>query len=402
MSNFLQMLRLKNLFDPNSMGQMDPMQMAQTPQLGPQNMGPLPQPMNQPTPNMPPEYDPVARMREMYTPETSASDRYNGMVDNFPQEVQPSGKRRVGGAILGALTDLGTNLGGNRTGVKGSNVYDETTGKNKYLEAVDKWKEQIGPAGTAAQLEKGNNASERQMASTTINQELAGRRDDARNTKNTADTKIREDRAAVYRYKTEHPGMKFDFSGPTVLIADPLSGKVTSTGISTGSLSDADKLDLGQKNALSRIDRQAGNAIDLEGVRQENRLDLVGARGTETRTTNAAKPPTGSTGRPELPTQTKARQYNAAQQFATKNPDLAKFIKLGKGNEFRVSPPSAGGFFTSAGPTPEQHRQITDAIFSGGITAPTTGIRVIDSNGKTGTYKGTAAEAIKEGFKVVQ
>lgn len=398
MPDFLQMMRLKNLFGNNQLDNAMPSPMLQggsltSPTMSPYNnvsFGstemPMPQPQN--------DFDPARRMAELYTPEHEASDRFNNLINQFPQEQKPSGLRRVGGAILGSLTDLGTNFGGNRTGVKGHDVYDETTGKNKYRESVGKWKEQVGPSGTAASLEKGNNINERQLASQTVNSELTARRDDARNKTNESNTKIREDRAAVYRYKVEHPNKKFDFTGPTVLLADPNDGSVVDTGIKTGSLSDEDKINLQQTNAINRIKETGNEARKTEDTRETNRENLAGVKGDETRKTKGT-PSANLTNKGETPTQTKVRQYNTAKEFAAKNPNLAKFIKFGKSNEFTVSPPSQGGFFSSAGPTEEEHNAITNAIYGDALQVPQPTRTGSDSNTNTPTDKPNNTSPIK-------
>lgn len=362
MPNFLEMMRMKNVFNPqldmsSQFSDSPPIgNNFKLPSFGSSDMGPMPQPASSG------EFDPITRMRELYSPETGASERYNSIVGEYPQFEEPSGKRKIGAAILGSLTDLGTRFGGNKSGVKGTDVYEETTGKNKYRDAVTKWKDQIGPAGTAASLERGNNANERAMATSTVNQELTNMRDDARNTKNERDAKIREDRAAVYRFKAEHPNKKFDFSGPKVLIADPSTGEVINTGIETGSLSDSDKLDLQHKNRTAEIKTGGEEARTTEETRQDNRKELIPLQGAENRLTKGT--PSGTlTNRGETPSATKVRQFTTAKEFAARNPALAKFIKFGKSNEFTISAPSKGGYFSSAGPTEAEHQQIINSIY---------------------------------------
>jgi hypothetical protein len=195
-----------------------------------------------------------------------------------------------------------------------------------------------------------------------VQSELTHRRDTAKNKQAEESNRIRADRAEVYRFKTMNPALKFDFSGPTVKVANPASGQITDTGISTGSMTDADKMALSQEHALERIGATGEEARKTEGVRQEGRIEAIGARGEESRRTKGT-PSATLTNKGETPTQTKVRQYNAAREFAARNPTLAKFIKFGKSNEFTISPPSKGGFFSSAGPTVDQHAAITKAIF---------------------------------------
>lgn len=365
-------------------------------------------------------YDTVARMQEIYHPETTATDKFNELQAQYPQYENPGKLRKIGGAILGSLTDLGTNLGGNHSGIRGTDVYNETTGRNKFDRDVASWKQKIGPAQASANLERQNNMNERQLATSTVNSELTNRRDDARNKTNEANTQIRADRAKVYEYKAEHPNKKFDFTGPTVKIADPITGEVVDTGIKTGSLSDEDKLNLQQKNAIAKIEKTGEETRKTEGVKETGRETLAGIKGDEARKTKQTSSAT-LTNKGESPTQTKVRQFNNARAFAAQHPDLAKFIKLGKSNEFSITPPSKGGFFSSAGPTDAQHQIISDAIFGEslqipqptrtGVTTPTNlttpktesgSIRVRSPSGIVGTFKGTRETAEKAGYTVIK
>lgn len=309
------------------------------------------QPLPTPQPG-PVDYDPASRMKELYTPETGASDRFNSMIDNPPQYHAQGKLRSLAAAIIAAT----------QGGEAGTNAL-----MAPYNHEMAQYKQKIGPAQAAATLEKGNNANERTLATQTVNQELTAKRDDMRNTTNERNAAIREDRAAVYRFKTEHPNKKFDFSGPTVLIADPNTGEVTNTGISTGSLSDADKLDLQQKHALARIDETGSQTRKTEETRQDNRKELIPIKGEEDRKTKGT--PSGSvTNKGETPQGTKVRQFNAAKEFAARNPQLGKYIKFGKSNEFTITQPMIKSndykdFFRGAGPTQEEHQQISNAIY---------------------------------------
>jgi len=341
----LNRLRMQNIFnpqldEPSVMPLSPPMQGNMSPQLGPQTMGPMPQPS-------PEGYDPAARMKELYTPETGASDRFNTMIDNPPQYNEHQGKLRSLAAAIVAATQ-GSQAGTNAL-------------MAPYNHELAQYKQKIGPAGQAATLEKSNNANERTLATQTVNQELTNKRDDARNVNNERSAKVREDRAAVYRFKTEHPNKKFDFSGPKVLIADPATGEIINTGIETGSLSDADKLDLQHKNRTAEIETTGGETRKTEETRQDNRKELIPLEGDEARKTKAA--PSALTNKGEIPTQTKA-----AHQFALKNPTLAKWIKLGKSNTYDIVKPAVKSndwrdTFRGVGPTEAEYKRITDAIY---------------------------------------
>lgn len=431
MPNFLEALRLKNLFGNIGSGDVPPPMdlvggdftdkfKGESPYSN-ISFGPTNVPMPQSTQDD--DFNVAQRMAELYSPEHAASDRFDQLIGGYPQFQEPGKLRKIGGAILGSLTDLGTNLGGNRAGVHGTDVFDEATGRHDYEKAVLDWKNKIPPTQAAANLERNNNTNERTMAHQTVQNEITARRDDARAKSTEESNKIKADRAEVYRLKSLAPNYKFDFSGPTVIMADPATGKVTDTGLKTGSLSDADKLALQQENALEKIHTTGDETRKTEDVKHTNRTEEIHTRGDEARNTKGT-PSASLTNKGETPTQTKVRQFNSAKEFAAKNPDLAKFIKFGKSNDFTISPPSQGGFFSSAGPTKAQHDAITAAVFGDALQvpqptrtgaststpapgkpstgAPTTGVRVKDPRtGKTGTYKGSAEQAKKAGYQVI-
>lgn len=330
-------------------------------------------------------FDVGARMRELYQPETVAQDRFNSLLGEYP-EAQKPGWLRVIGATLADMARPGS----------GMSVIEGDRGRR-----VADWRNKIGSAQDAAFLERQTNTGERQLASTTVTQERLTKADRERAEKDAARTKIMQDRAEVYRLKSEVGNFKFDFSGPKVMVTNPKTGEVKQTDIDTGSLSDADKMALTQEDMLERITTQGGESRKTEELRQTGREGLAETRGWQAfntadgktilvnQITGETKPigvegqltkpgtQTGA-GRGELPTQTKVRQATAARQFAAKNPELGKFIQFSPGNEFSIRPPATGRF--STGPTPEQHAQITAAIYGNDVA--------IQQPGRTGSPTG--------------
>jgi len=232
------------------------------------------------------------------------------------------------------------------------------------------WKEQLDPAYKSATLERQSNVNERTLAMQTISAEL---REQAQQHKEANDTKraeIAQQRADVYEYKAKNPNLQFNFTGPTVKVSDPQTGKVADTGIPTGNLSDADKLALQQGQALERISATGEERRTTQAEGHEQDMDEIIARGEQARRTRAT--PSGGTGKDELPTQTRVRQFNAARELANTRPELKKFIKLGSpgSNDFTITPPGQG-FFGPTGPTKEQYEEIQGAVYSGAMSKQT-------------------------------
>lgn len=459
MPSFFDNLRLQNIFAPQQQNTPPPFSFdfsgqPKQPTMPDVSFGPqtdftkLPTPA--PTPNIEQEtpFDVSARMRELYQPETMATDRFNQLLSEMPQWEKPG----VWRSIAAALSAFGP--GGHDIGMK--------VAQQPYMTKMADWKSKMDPAYQAANLERQSNMNERQLAHQTVSGELTSRRDDARAKSAEEANRIRADRAEVYRLKSLRPNFKFDFSGPTVLVSDPTTGNVTDTGLSTGSLSDSDKLALQQENALERIGATAAEQRTTEGVKQDNRVELAWSDPYEVNLPDGTKKymqtnrATGDireakfpgqinkvgTGRTntETPTQVKVRQYNAAREFASKNPQLAKFVKLGKNNDFTITPPGKGGMFGSVGPTPEEHQKIISSIYGGDVPiqqptrtgatteTPTTQnvgpnasnapkytpeqiraatpkgrVAVVDKNGNYATVpQDQLAEAVRQGYKEVR
>lgn len=349
----------------------------------------------------PDDYDAGARMRELYIPETQASDRYNEMIGAYPSrgDYQPSNMRRIGSALIALSQSFGprgfqSNPNAIESGLEFLN--------RPYTEKLTDWKNQIGPAQQAAGLERQNNMNERQLAASTVSQELAQRRLENTQANQEAKNKIAADRAEVYRLKSLMPQHQFDFSGPNVMVANKQTGEVRDTGIPTGSLSDADKMALQQEQMLERIGAQGAQTRQTEELRQGGREALAETRGWKigsipdpndpskqigvqyNEITGEIKPvqfggaPAGpvtragtsssAANRPESATQTRVRQFNAARELFNTRADLRPFIKLGSpgSNDFTITPPGKGFFGGATGPTPEQYKALQEAIYGPG------------------------------------
>lgn len=392
MPNPLEILRMMSIFNPQSM------EMANQPGMQDPMAG-----MNLNTPARPPALpnipvqsglptqgsDVGARMRELYQPETAASDRFNELQNNYPQYEKPGFWR----SAAGALSAFGP--GGHEIGMKVANQHND--------QRMSDWKNQIGPAQQAANIERQENVNSRTLAHNTVQNEISGRRLDETTRNNERNSAVRESRARVYEWKSRNPGMKFNFSGPKVLMTDPTTGKVTNTGIDTGNLSDEDKMDIGQDNAMQRIGAQGAVQSGLETQRQTGRETVQDQRAWSqgnvpdpndptksiailyNSITGETKPLTmggqntgpvsgtgGGAARPELPTQGRVREFTAARELFNTNPELRPFIKLNpQNNTFEIAEPkpptSFGGYTISkGGPTTEQFEAIKNAIYGGG------------------------------------
>lgn len=311
-------------------------------------------------------FDVGRRMRELYTPETESIDRFNEMIGQYPTWEKPGKLRNIGAIALASLGDL--------FGPKGSGqmAFNEMTGRGQYQRDIADWKNQIDPLERAANIERQSNVNNRTMAYQTVSQELRQRADEAKAANDAKKAQIAQQRADVYEFKARNPNLQFDFSTPWVMIKDPRTGQVVkATGtdgqpIPTGNMSDQDRLALTQQHAMERIQAQGDVASELEDQRQGNRVELAGVQGEQARRTRAT--PTGNQTaagtRPELPTQTRVRQFIAAREVFNTRPDLRKFIKLGDpaSNDFQIVPPGRN-LLGATGPTAEQYAELNQLIY---------------------------------------
>jgi hypothetical protein len=122
-------------------------------------------------------------------------------------------------------------------------------------------------------------------------------------------------------------------------------------------LSDSEKLRLVQEGkvdiqhirdaaALARISASGEQNRETEGVKNENSLGQIAARG---RNSLQLKQTPGVM----LPAQERTSQFNAARELYNTRPDLRPFIKIGEGNTFEVSEDAP----------PDKQKEISDTVF---------------------------------------
>ncbi len=301
--------------------------------------------------------DIAARMAQLYHPETDNIDLLNETINKYPTREHPSVKRRVGGAILGGLTSIGSLYNGSAD--TGRSVYDDVTGKTRYDEDVKDWNNKIKPIESAANTERQNNSNERQMAYQTISEQL--RSDALVHKQNNDEVKagIAQQRADIYAYKATHPNVKFDFSGTTIKVTDPATGQVTDTGIETGKMSQLDKMNLAHENKIVEQTHAGEVAKEVKQV-------IPGKNTTPTQPVN----------KPMTPTQSKMDQTMKANNIKNTRPDLAPFITIQGNGLVSIGPGKTPGSWSKTNPTPAQVKEINELI--GATSSSNTNTQVKD------------------------
>jgi hypothetical protein len=305
--------------------------------------------------DFPGPYDAGSRMREMYQPQTDASNRFDQMISNYPQEQNPSWLRRIGAMVMDYT----------KGSKAGQEYYHEP-----YNRKVEEWKDKIGPAQQSANLERYENTNSRTLAYQQMSMELREKAQEAKEKNDQRRADILQQRADIYSLRANNPDLKIIIpKGGNVQAFNPRTGETHDTGISSGSMSEIDKITMQGDQRMEQIGASGAQARQTETLRQTGRLEAIGARGTQARETRAT--PAGGTGdKGLLPTQQKVERYNRARQLANTRPDLADFITPGVGiNDFEIAPSNPNAWFASGrGPTPEQLKEINDFIYgpSGG------------------------------------
>jgi Spy/CpxP family protein refolding chaperone len=305
-------------------------------------------------------YDAGARMRELFQPETQNIDRFNELAGQYPQYQEPGKLKKIGAVALATLGDIG------RPGA-GKAGFDEMMGYAPHARKVADWKNKIDPLGDAASYERQTNNQNRQFATSTVSAEQRQQKDEATAANAAERTRIAKMRADVYDWKAKNPMAKIIApKGGNIKAINPITGAVIMDFGPAGTLTDEERIDLENTNRTNlqndaqaarqalQDDAQAG-AVDLEGVRQGNRLEVR-------RTPTAAQ-----SGSSESSTQKRVGEFLRARQIANTRQDLAQFLEIGEpgSNDFRIVPPATkqwwGGM--SHGPTPEQYAELESIIY---------------------------------------
>ncbi len=146
---------------------------------------------------------------------------------------------------------------------------------------------------------------------------------------------VRKTMADIAAFKAANPNAKVVApKGGTIHLYDPVHGMVD-TGIPTGNMTDADRMEAEKENRLEGIAATGDQSRKTETMRGDNALEQIGARGVESRATNAARPVA-----PKIQSEAdkKVGYFNAAQKLAN-DPTFGKYLDFSGGpNTFFIKP----------------------------------------------------------------
>ena len=283
------------------------------------------------------------KIQGAYTPETSARDRQNRLLDNYPGQYNPTTGDRWAAALIGLGERNKPN--GDVVGVQNQIL------QGPRMRDIEDWKNQITPAGVASTNENARNIQERTLLSNAIQADTQAQRIAEQGRIADDKNETTRFRAVTDRMKAE--GWAFDATGPTVLAkrTNPQTGQpeVQDTGYSTGKLNDLDKITLtgDQRARVANINNEGAMArTQAAGSGWAQAPDGSWVR-TNPRDASAPPPPPGSTpvtgrrtgtGNPSTLEQRRILNDQLKEHFQL-DPNTRKFIaKKGEVYDFRNRP----------------------------------------------------------------
>lgn len=244
-----------------------------------------------------PEDDISARMKELYQPDTRATDQLYKMLEEYPQKEKPGKLRKIAGIALGVLG--------------GPQVYEQIAYQPYYNKMAD-YQRKFGTVKDVAEQERLQNTNLRQIASSVLSNEAMNRRLDIQeeNYRNRdAVSRMRaESYVALNKFKMENPEWEIvKQEGGNYMLLNPKTGETKDTGIKTGTMSEVDEINL--------------------RIRGAKEVAAIPRTVYGTSTTSTVTPP-GS----EIPTQAKQRMINNATRLINEGLELPDGTRLNIAN----------------------------------------------------------------------
>jgi hypothetical protein len=268
------------------------------------------QPQPAPTDTTPKKSDYEQMMEiydKMYTPQHTATDRLNTLLDQFPKQdaYQPG--------LLRRLAALGVGLG--KGGMKAQNEVLDAP----YRDELASWKERAAPFQSAATLENQQNINERQLAASAAANTVAGRRAEETTRTNTAKEEIARQKNEIAWAKSQ--GATFDTKGPRIIVKFP--DGTTADGGPTNNWSPIEIQNLKSATALAVSQQQGRNAANVANIQGTD--ILVDSEGNTYQRTRTGIQPKGDA--PPQPVGPLTKPGTAPKETPLKPGDVPKLLQ---------------------------------------------------------------------------
>jgi len=343
-----------------------------------------------------------ALMRSLYTPEHDFSDRLKGMIDTMPQRPDHiSGLRKIGSALVGMA--------------QGPEAQERATFAPYYRQMAD-FNAKFGPTIKGAELERGNNVNERQMAyqfaQATNAARQQGTREDAekrRLAKSEADIARDKKKNELNALRADDSNwtLKDDIASGHIFAVHPRLG-THDTGLLHGDMSDLEKAkwrrgDIeagiqGRIKVKQTPDARANDPNDPRNWQIKNLVDddnnIIGsirinrANGKwepippDANIEGGPKPGESPRTSPGASATQDAKSFNnKVEQYKFRHPDQANYFEKDDDGNWKIKEPSKFmGYKT--GPSQEVYNQIMGAL---GMGAGKVGRKGTQRTTKSGT-----------------
>lgn len=307
-------------------------------------------------------------------------DAMNALMEHLgqmPERTQPGMGRR----ILGGLASL------SGRGLEGQRIADLVQNK-PYYEKLGDWERKLKPLETTATIEGRRNNYARLAQSSQARADYLqkenerktkeGQQKDEREREN---LRIRSDRAATYKWKTEHPNHQLKEENGLLWSYDPASEEVKP-------IINPDSGEQIKGNVISNLEKKHEFNMEEIGKKGEVAQTNIKTRGEESRKTKQVIPgkntaPTRSTASTKPPSASdllKRRQLRAAQML-DEHPEWKQHVDIDEKGNVSIKAPKTGYF--GRGPDQKTYNDIA-AYMKGGEASTGGGGKIIvkDPTGK--------------------
>jgi hypothetical protein len=271
----------------------------------------------------------IDAINKVYTPETRASNRFNDLLDRFPEREEPSFARR--------LVAAGVGLGNRSRGIPGGIGEQEKVLYAPHIRDLADFGARVGPFGQATQFENAANANERALAQNVVTSITAGNKQaeqsriaDERNRTNQerimSNERIQQQRIQLDNLVRTGTVDKVINDGKDIIIVYK-DGRTVNTGMDGKAVTTLELAALNNNAKLAQIGEKGNQDRQTEGTKQEGRVVIQNM-------------PSRSSMDVDTPNEAATRRKNAIQTVWDKYPEYHKYIDL---ENYQIKdPPKAG------------------------------------------------------------